>query len=93
MGGAVPPLPQYAFMAWCSVWEHRDNFFTRYFQLNETIHGLSIKLCLLELHFLHLKSLLLIIVRNFLPIGKLIFSLIIGISLSFSSLSTILLFQ
>jgi len=25
MGGAVPPLPQYAFMAWCSG-EHRDNF-------------------------------------------------------------------
>jgi len=26
--GAVPPLPQYAFMAWCSVKkkEHRDNF-------------------------------------------------------------------
>jgi hypothetical protein len=25
MGGAIPPLPQYAFMAWCSV-KHRDNF-------------------------------------------------------------------
>jgi hypothetical protein len=24
MRGAVPPLPQYAFMAWCS--EHKDNF-------------------------------------------------------------------
>jgi hypothetical protein len=24
MNGAIPPLPQYAFMAWCS--EHRDNF-------------------------------------------------------------------
>jgi hypothetical protein len=27
MGVAVPPLPQYAFIAWCSVrGEHRDNF-------------------------------------------------------------------
>jgi hypothetical protein len=26
MSGAIPPLPQYAFMAWCLV-KHRDNFF------------------------------------------------------------------
>jgi hypothetical protein len=28
MSGAIPPLPHYAFMAWCSVkeTEHRDNF-------------------------------------------------------------------
>jgi hypothetical protein len=29
MYGAIPPLPQYAFMAWCSVKEekeHRDKF-------------------------------------------------------------------
>jgi hypothetical protein len=27
MSGATPPLPQYVFMAWCSVKkEHRDNF-------------------------------------------------------------------
>jgi hypothetical protein len=25
MRGAIPPLPQYAFMAWCSV-KHKDNF-------------------------------------------------------------------
>jgi hypothetical protein len=25
MRGAIPPLPQYAFMAWCIV-KHRDNF-------------------------------------------------------------------
>jgi hypothetical protein len=25
MRGATPPLPQYVFMAWCSV-KHRDNF-------------------------------------------------------------------
>jgi len=25
MHGAIPPLPQYAFMAWCLV-KHRDNF-------------------------------------------------------------------
>jgi hypothetical protein len=25
MSGAIPPLPQYAFMAWCLV-KHRDNF-------------------------------------------------------------------
>jgi hypothetical protein len=28
MSGAIPPLPQYAFMAWCLV-EHRDNFYLR----------------------------------------------------------------
>jgi hypothetical protein len=27
MSGAIPPLPQYAFMAWCSVKiKRRDNF-------------------------------------------------------------------
>jgi len=27
MRGAIPPLPHYDFMAWCSVKEeHRDNF-------------------------------------------------------------------
>jgi hypothetical protein len=25
MSGAIPPLPQYAFMAWCLV-KHRDDF-------------------------------------------------------------------
>jgi len=25
MSGAIPPLPQYSFMAWCLV-KHRDNF-------------------------------------------------------------------
>jgi hypothetical protein len=33
MRGAIPPLPQYAFMAWCLV-KHRDNFtFTFYLVL------------------------------------------------------------
>jgi hypothetical protein len=37
MHGTIPPLPQYAFMAWCSVKErHRDNFtFTIYTALDE----------------------------------------------------------
>jgi hypothetical protein len=26
MRGAMPPLPQYVFMAWCLV-KHRDNFY------------------------------------------------------------------
>jgi hypothetical protein len=26
MSGAIPPLPQYAFMAWCSVKKDRDSF-------------------------------------------------------------------
>jgi hypothetical protein len=26
MRGAIHPLPQYAFMAWCSVKKHRKNF-------------------------------------------------------------------
>jgi hypothetical protein len=31
MRGALPPLPQYAFVAWCSIKKHRANFtFTFY---------------------------------------------------------------
>jgi uncharacterized membrane protein len=26
MSGAIPPLPQYAFMAWCLVKKYRNNF-------------------------------------------------------------------
>jgi hypothetical protein len=26
MSGAIPPIPQYAFMAWYLVKKHRDNF-------------------------------------------------------------------
>jgi hypothetical protein len=26
MSGAIHPLPQYAFMAWCLVKKHRENF-------------------------------------------------------------------
>jgi len=26
MSGAIPPLLQHDFMAWCSVKKHRDNF-------------------------------------------------------------------
>jgi len=26
MSVAIPPLPQYAFMAWCLVKKHRNNF-------------------------------------------------------------------
>jgi len=28
MNGAIRPLPQYAFMTWCLVKKHRDNFTT-----------------------------------------------------------------
>jgi hypothetical protein len=36
MGGAIHPLPQYAFMAWCLVKKkHRNNFtFTFYLNIN-----------------------------------------------------------
>jgi hypothetical protein len=35
MSGAIPPLPQYAFMAWCVVKKHRDSFtFTFYPYIN-----------------------------------------------------------
>jgi hypothetical protein len=39
MRGTIPPLPQYAFMAWCLV-KHRDNFnFTFYVHhVGETLH-------------------------------------------------------
>jgi hypothetical protein len=33
MSGAIHPLPQYAFMAWCLVKKHRDNFYPIYFWL------------------------------------------------------------
>jgi len=38
MHGTISPLPQYAFMAWCSVKKkHRDNFtFTLYELVNDT---------------------------------------------------------
>jgi len=35
MSGAIPPLPQYAFTAWCLV-EHRDTF-TFYLTLEEYV--------------------------------------------------------
>jgi hypothetical protein len=30
MRGAIPPHPQYAFMAWCSLKKHRDDFIFNY---------------------------------------------------------------
>jgi hypothetical protein len=36
MRGSIPPLPQYAFMAWCSV-KHRDNFTFLTFLLLNTL--------------------------------------------------------
>jgi hypothetical protein len=43
MRGAIPPLPQYAFMAWCLV-KHRDNFIF-------TLHkGISLSILLLISH-------------------------------------------
>jgi hypothetical protein len=38
MRGAIPPLPQYVFMAWCLV-KHRDNF-TFTFTLNVVLQKL-----------------------------------------------------
>jgi hypothetical protein len=39
MSGAIPPLPQYAFMAWCLVKKHKDNFtFTLPLRDLRTIH-------------------------------------------------------
>jgi hypothetical protein len=35
MSGAIPPLPQYAFIAWCLV-KHRGNF--NYEQISENIY-------------------------------------------------------
>jgi hypothetical protein len=33
MRGAIPPLPEYVFMAWCLL-KHRDNFiFTIFFKI------------------------------------------------------------
>jgi hypothetical protein len=39
MSGAMPPLPQYVFMAWCLV-KHMDNFtFTLPFYLLHNVSG------------------------------------------------------
>jgi hypothetical protein len=35
MSGAKPPLPQYAFMAWCSVKAHGQLYFTFIFNMNK----------------------------------------------------------
>jgi len=35
MREAIPPLPQYAFAAWCSVKKHTDNF-----TFNFYLHGI-----------------------------------------------------
>jgi hypothetical protein len=43
MSGAIPPLPQHAFMAWCLV-KHRDYFtftFTFNFTGNDRYHRLE----------------------------------------------------
>jgi hypothetical protein len=42
MSGAIPPLPQYAFMAWCLL-ERRDNFFTfmMYIYCNFILHTIA----------------------------------------------------
>jgi hypothetical protein len=45
MSGDIPPLPQYAFMAWCSVSKkHRDNF---------TTHGQQESVRMVKVHFKH----------------------------------------
>jgi len=44
MGGAIPPLPQYAFMAWCLV-KAQDNF-TFYLLLHD--HNTEIKSLILD---------------------------------------------
>jgi hypothetical protein len=51
MLGDVPPLPQYAFMAWCSVKEHRDNFTLPYCVTRPVLSTVIIKLPLIELTF------------------------------------------
>jgi hypothetical protein len=36
MNGAIPPLPQYAFMAWCSVKKKNMDNFTFILKINKT---------------------------------------------------------
>jgi hypothetical protein len=38
MRGAIPPLSQYAFMAWC-LFKHRDNFTFTFTEMMETLKG------------------------------------------------------
>jgi hypothetical protein len=45
MHEAIPPLPQYAFMAWCSVKkDHRDNF-TFYISRKSKTVEIYVKVC------------------------------------------------
>jgi hypothetical protein len=42
MRGAIPPLRQYAFTAWCSVKEkHRDNFILSYISSRDSSVGIE----------------------------------------------------
>jgi hypothetical protein len=41
MRGAIPPLPEYDFMAWCSVKKHSENlkFYLLYMEAVPSIHN------------------------------------------------------
>jgi hypothetical protein len=53
MSGDIPPLPQYAFMAWCLV-KHRDNFtFTLTLLLRLYLHCCLLNACSLVLKTLY----------------------------------------
>jgi hypothetical protein len=38
MGGAIPPLPQYSFMAWCTVKKAQGQFYLFIFSPAHIIH-------------------------------------------------------
>jgi len=65
MHGAIPPLPQYVFMAWCSVKAHGKLYFTVYMSVNCTFTMFwfftkySPQLCYIILEFFYFQSLLL----------------------------------
>jgi len=46
MRGAIPPLPQYALMAWCSVKKQRDSFIFTFNFTTTKCEGLGYKISL-----------------------------------------------
>jgi hypothetical protein len=61
MSGAIHPLPQYAFMAWCLV-KHRDNFTFTFTRGERKTKGFELKgnkdfaHLNKESHYIHLKD-------------------------------------
>jgi hypothetical protein len=85
MSGAVSPLPQYAFISWCLVKKHRDNFTfyfygtRRFITLFTRVRNWSLSL----LSFILLLLLLLLLLLSLAPQLSLGLGLLLKIQLNF----------